>query len=356
MIIKKIKHYNRQKNQYFRELKLRLACLLLDRKNTQNFDASSIKKVLILRDDNKIGDMVVSTGLFRQLHDNGVHVSVVCGKSNFCIIENNPIVDQVFFFEKGVMNTIKLALRLRREKFDLIFDFGDYISPIYFIFVSLIHSRHVIGFNKSKFNVYDVNYDYPHLEKHITGRYKEVLSLFSLNTENYQYSLAIPQSIEDEVNAFLESLAVKKLVVINPFTANKSRDLSIEQIDGIVKGIKKIDESITIIIIGTQASLKEIAISGVEKSPFATFMHAAALVKDADLVISPDTSWVHVACAYQRPLIALYGNSEILGGFVNNKVWAPNYSQATQIISQDSAVSSIPVERITQEIERNLAL
>lgn len=41
-------------------------------------------------------------------------------------------------------------------------------------------------------------------------------------------------------------------------------------------------------------------------NPFKTLHHCMALIAEADLVISPDTSVVHMAAAWKKPLIAVY--------------------------------------------------
>lgn len=347
---KKIKHWNRQKNHYLRVIKLNLVCLFLDKTSKEPFSSREIKKVLILRDDNKIGDMIVSTGLFKIMHESGRYVGVVSGKDNGHIIEKSMYVDQRYLFTKKTKEIINLAFKIRREKYDLILDFGDYISPIYYAFICLINARNVLGFNKRKFKRYNVNIEYPFTDIHITDRYKKALTLMELPADNYQYSLEIPKDIREEVNNFLLFIPYKRLVVINPFTASPDRDMSELQLNSIVEKIGSLDSNAVILIIGPPDRLDTVNIKGVHKSPFKSFLHAVVCVENADLVISPDTSWVHVACAFDRNLIALYGESIILGGLINNKVWAPNYAKAVQLIGQGKKISSIPVEDIYQAI------
>ena len=52
-----------------------------------------------------------------------------------------------------------------------------------------------------------------------------------------------------------------------------------------------------------------------------------ALIALAELIISPDTSVVHMAAAWNKPLIAVY--KDVL---LNNRLWAPGYDNARQII------------------------
>lgn len=351
MFYKKIKHWNRQKNHYLRVLKLNLVRLFFDKKPQHLFNAKEIRKVLVLRDDNKIGDMIVSTGILKSLHDSGRFVGVVSGKDNGIIISESGMVDKQYVYSKNTKEIIKLALKLRREKYDLILDFGDYISPIYYLFICLINAKNVLGFNKEKFQRYNVNINYPFTDIHITDRYKKALNKLALPAESYQYFLNVPENINNEVTEFLAFTRGRPFIVINPFTANSDRDMSEHQLTGIVEKIQSLDANAVMLIIGPPDRVTNIDIPGVHKSPFTSFLHAVVCVQHADLIISPDTSWVHVACAFDRNLIALYGESIILGGLINNKVWAPNYTKAVQIIAQGVKISSIPVEEINKEID-----
>lgn len=351
MLYRKIKHWNRQKNHYLRVFKLSLVRLFLDKKPQHPFDASKVKKVLVLRDDNKIGDMIVSTGILKSLHESDRFVGVVSGEDNGIIISESKMVDKQYVFSRTMKDIIKLALRLRREKYDLILDFGDYISPIYYMFICLVNAKNVLGFNKEKFKRYNVNIHYPFTDIHITDRYKRALIKLGLPSEDYQYFLDVPEGIRKEVTEFLAFTHGHSFIIINPFTASSDRDMSEFQLTSIVEKIKSIHSNAVILIIGPPGRMINIDIPGVYKSPFKSFLHAIVCVERADLMISPDTSWVHVACAFDRDLIALYGESIILGGLINNKVWAPNYAKAVQIIAQGVKISSIPVEEINKEID-----
>ncbi|MDE9571802.1 glycosyltransferase family 9 protein, partial [Xenorhabdus bovienii] len=69
------------------------------------------------------------------------------------------------------------------------------------------------------------------------------------------------------------------------------------------------------------------------------------------LVISPDTSIVHVAAAYEKNIIALYGNDKH-GNFVNNHVWGPRNKNAIQLVQkkENSRISEIPLDVILDKI------
>lgn len=90
---------------------------------------------------------------------------------------------------------------------------------------------------------------------------------------------------------------------------------------------------------------------GVVKNPFRTLHHVMALIKESDVVITPDTSIVHISAAWKKPLIAVYKN------LPNNNMWAPGYENASHLIVHDDKTSdadNIPERILNEIVRRNL--
>jgi len=88
----------------------------------------------------------------------------------------------------------------------------------------------------------------------------------------------------------------------------------------------------------------------VVKNPFCTLHHVMALIKQSDVVITPDTSIVHISAAWKKPLIAVYKN-------LPNNMWAPGYEDASHIIVHDNKISdadNIPERIVNEIVRRNL--
>ncbi|WP_425338135.1 glycosyltransferase family 9 protein, partial [Buttiauxella noackiae] len=120
----KLRQWNRRRNYYLKSLRMRFAKLLWDYRSRAPFELNDIKKVLLLRDDGKIGDMVVSTSLFREFHSRGYIVDVLATPENVIIIENNPFIRKIL-----TTNSNNLVDYLFKEQYDAVIDMGDKISP-----------------------------------------------------------------------------------------------------------------------------------------------------------------------------------------------------------------------------------
>lgn len=338
-------------------LKLRLATLLLDVfYNPAATPWTKPSNVLILRDENKLGDMVITTGLIHYLNQAGIEISVAAGSLNAMIPENLPQVSNTFTLEPNKPWRLwAVVRRLRQQQFDLVLDFSDNISAFHYCLIALIKTKHTLGFNKSSLKRYDINITADLREKHICWRYQQVLRMLDIQSNDYPYTVPIPSTELKQVTDYLRQKSQHRLVVINPFAADQERFLSLLQVNSMIKQIQALDNQILIVIIGPADLLRTLNLArGAITNPFHTIWSAAALVKYADLVISPDTAWVHIARAFQRPLIALYNNKILPGGLINKRVWAPDYQPSTQIVSTDKLISHIPVRQIEPLIRQYL--
>ncbi|WP_426578357.1 glycosyltransferase family 9 protein [Xenorhabdus stockiae] len=350
---KKLREINRRKNHFFKKIKFNLAKKFIDKWEKKEFSLSGINKILFLRDDNKIGDMIVSTPVLKSLSQSGYELHVLSGHSNYCVIENNPHIDKVYFYPDKYMDIIKLGLEMREEKYDLIIDMGEQISVIYLLFLRLINSNNVIGFNKENINLYNNNITYSGYDLHITERYKSLMDNMRIKDFNMRYDIYIPDSLKVKVSEFYSQLPGKTTVVINPFSADKKRDLSKEQLIGIISHLENSYSPINIILIGNPERINKISyLNNCVLNPFVDFISAVEIIRNSDLVISPDTSIVHVAAAYEKDIIALYGNDKH-GEFINNHVWGPGNKNAIQLVQEkaNSKISEIPTERILENID-----
>ncbi|WP_414142927.1 glycosyltransferase family 9 protein, partial [Aggregatibacter actinomycetemcomitans] len=77
-----------------RKIRLALGKMLLD-KNVQGQPFPTNPKIIVLQQDGKIGDYIVSSFIFRELkrHNPKMQVDVVCSPKNVNLFEQNPSID-----------------------------------------------------------------------------------------------------------------------------------------------------------------------------------------------------------------------------------------------------------------------
>ncbi|MDT3253922.1 glycosyltransferase family 9 protein [Serratia sp. root2] len=344
----------RVKNLLLRKVKLRLLiswCLMRKRGN-RSFEPASMKKVLLLRLDDKIGDMVVATGVIKKLADSGHQVSILSGAACKNMLSGVKHIAKFYIYQR------RESLRaLKKQHFDVVIDFDDVTTYERCRLIYKLGARHTIGFNKQGYPMYDTSIDFLDAETHVTERHKRVLRLLGVGCAEYCYDLEPTPASVDKVSAALAGLRYNFLVAINPFTGSADKDLSRQQTQDIISLIKSRAKNSLIVLIGQESKVAALNMADCIYIPGSTVNTAVEIVKRADLIISPDTSIVHMACAFNKRLVAIYNQRKLKDtGLPGHVIWSPNYGNAVQIVTEKENVSDVPVEVINQQIGEQIAL
>ncbi|WP_028534671.1 glycosyltransferase family 9 protein [Paludibacterium yongneupense] len=331
------------------------ARLILPRKRPGEFDAATVRKIVFLRDNRKFGDLIVSTASFREAKQYGMEVSVIVGGQAFAsLLEFNPSIDHVYSHGPELWESIRLGWRLRREHYDLAVDFLD-AQPTFkrIVLLHLMNPRHALSFNKKPDRSYDVSLTDEHrLNRHASLRNVDVLARLGITAcpSPPNYDLRIDPARVAEARRFLESLPHKRTLLLNPAGEGPLRSLSASQIEAIVANACHRGEKFNVVLTGRREVIDAIPVAGASKSPFVDYVGAIALAQVSDLIVTPDTSMVHVAAAFGKPVLALYQPDNDVW-YVNSKVWGPNNPKAVQLLSRDERVASIENPRIIEALK-----
>ena len=349
-----LKKINRVFQDCMREKRLKIGRYLYDKKKDKeeiksgNFiENNNIKKILFMRYDGKIGDMVINTLMFREIKKKYPHIKigVVTKGGARAIIENNPNVDKIYEYQKDRKSIKKLASKITEEKYDLVIDFSEVLRVNQMMLINLCRARFNMGLNKEEWSLFDISYSKPEGYVHITEIYRGILEKIGITDININYELFFTEKQKNKVNDLLKSINHKKIIVFNPFAASKHRDLNLENILKIGKIVLE-DENNILIFIGEKRRKKELENVIKELGKEAVFpeleniMETSYLISKADLVITPDTSIVHIAAAFKRKLIAIYRLDNKKENEINRYLWAPNYEGSVQIFSKDLEVKN----------------
>lgn len=372
-----LRKLNRIFQNYMREKRLKIGRYLYDKKEIKeeikeeikvgNFiENNNIKKILFMRYDGKIGDMVINTLMFREIKKKYPHIEigVVTKEGAKAIIENNPNVDKIYDYKKDRKSIKKLASKIAKEKYDLVIDFSEVLRVNQMMLINLCRARFNMGLNKEEWDLFDISYSIPEGYIHITEIYRRILEKLGIIDITIGYELFFDEKQKNKVNDLLRDITHKKIVVFNPFAASKHRDLNLENILKIGKIVLE-DENNILIFIGEKRRKKELENVIKELGKDAVFpeleniMETSYLISKADLVITPDTSIVHIAAAFKRKLVAIYRLDNKKENEINRYLWAPNYEGSVQIFSKDFEVKNgeeadinrFDIREIEKEIE-----
>lgn len=331
-----IRKLNRLFQSYAREKRLKIGKFIWDRKEKKeiiqgnNFlKDNNIKSILFLRYDGKIGDMVINTIMFREIkkYYPDIKIGVVSRGGATDIIVNNKNVDKIYKYEKNRKKIKELAKEIETEKYDLLIDFSEMLRVNEMMFINLCHARFNMGLDRQNWQLFDISInsdkDFKWTE-HITKRYSAYLIKLGLKKEqiDIKYDVCVEQNKKYE--EFFQSIKQEKTVVINPYAASRHKSFSLETLKKIRDLFKEKNIAVILLYFGDKKSeLKELENEYTYLPPdIKDIKDSIYIISRADLVISPDTSIVHIASALEKKLVCVYPPNGGRFG-VDHLVWAP---------------------------------
>ncbi|MCA6073162.1 MAG: glycosyltransferase family 9 protein [Endomicrobium sp.] len=314
-----------------------LAKQILDKKSKsqKTLDINQIKSVLFFRNDDKIGDMVVSTSLFREIKQKypDIEIIVLCGKNNKEIIKYNKNIDKIYKLEKSFFKNFSILKNLRKQNISLAIDFytfGLVFKPL--LMLRIISPKFLIGFYKNSYNVYDLSIDMNFFNKHISKRYEYLLKILKIENPDLKYDVILSEKEEKVAFALISKYNAKYKIILNPFAASKHRSFDFDKLKELVNLLeRKID--CCVFVLCQEKDRKKIESLQTDKTCIASFesvLESVALVKYSDAVISPDTSMVHIATAFDKKTVALYLDYSNVYEKINI-IWGSNNLNAIQL-------------------------
>ncbi|CAH5268489.1 glycosyltransferase family 9 protein [Serratia marcescens] len=350
---RKIREWNRRRNYYLKRvrlsIKIYIAKLIWDKRRKSVFDVKSVKTILLLRNEGTIGDVVVSTPLVKCLYESGFTVDILLTKSSSAVMKHNAYIRNIYeagdsnneMFLKRFAHTVdKSTIKMLNENdYDLVVDLCLFDIPVHrMMLFSDINARFVLGFNKwSCINHYSKSISFENGKEHVTKATALVAHAVGINLKNRRdYDLHIPDDITFEVREYLSGWKDKIKIVINAFTGSPERNLSKEQVARLVDMLNKKSKNIKLIILDHRRELDVSLPDSAVINPFDSLHHVMALIREVDMIISPDTSIVHISAAWNKALICVYKNVTD-----NNDLWGPGYENARQIIVNSRKIADV---------------
>ncbi|MSQ80552.1 MAG: lipopolysaccharide heptosyltransferase family protein [Candidatus Methylopumilus sp.] len=321
---------------------------IIARKKNTPFDNKKLKKILIFRYD-RIGDMIVTTPLISALKKSfpKSRVIILASEVNAGVLTKNRYVDKIQKYPKNIFLAILCLTNLRKEKIDLLIDLNHSIVWRALLEIRLINPVWAIspqkgsryGVNGSSLGLYDKQGD-ADVNQPLSLVYLNLINLLKPKLRDFNNNYYVPLDKKHlKRTSRILNRKNKPYICLNFFGSKEERNLDFNSINLIVKTIKNECSSCTIFLITSPSNyLDNIKIKNsllnhnlVEVlPPAASILYVASLIKSMDLLITPDTSLVHFACAYKIRLIAIYPQNEF-----NYMHWQPiGYNKSLVLFSK----------------------
>ncbi len=265
-------------------------------------------KFLIIR-FSSIGDIVLTTPVIRCLRKKypDAEIYFLTKKSFSGIVESNPHINRVLTLDNDINSTIEI---LKDEKFDCIIDLHNNIRT-FRIRKSLkgvpFYSFHKLNTKKWIYTNLKINL-LP--AKHIVDRYMETVKKIGATNDNLGLDYFIPEKdlVKDSDIPFSHSQGFISIVI---GAAHFTKKLPVEKLKQLCAGI----EYPVILLGGNEDFYKGLEISRMDSIKIYnacgkfSLNESADIIRKSKLVISHDTGLMHIAAAFEKYILSVWGNT-----------------------------------------------
>ncbi|ACF42715.1 glycosyltransferase family 9 protein [Pelodictyon phaeoclathratiforme] len=343
-----MKQRKKKKKRVLRQVFARFLQLTAPKRTSGIPFTGKLRSIAILAQE-KLGDSVLLTPLLKNLRIQypklAIHI-ITFSQSSFDFFCCDPNVTAVHQVKKNPLNYFKEVLT---HRFDLLFNTKDHPSTHFLLQSALIRARYKVG-HACEFHegLFDHLIAIP-FHSHMAMKNCALLTLFGSHPPNDQCRPSLPpMPVSDAIVMFLQKIAVKTIIGINLSAGEMNRqwlEKSWEEL------LQLYSDETFIVLSGPEGREEkqriETRFSNVLASPSTQNIYEAGLIiATVKLLITPDTSLIHVASCYDIPVIGLYREApQDLSRF------GPLFIPFELIISATGEVSDISVTAVAEKVQ-----
>ncbi len=262
-----------------------------------------------------IGDIVLSTSLIKKVKARypESRITYVTTPAGASILKNNPFLDEIIAYDKrgahkGLKGLYILGKRLKYKGYDLAIVPHRYLRSSVLGWLSGAEER--IGYENAGGSVFltkKIPYD---KSKH---EVEKLLSFVDMDGfEDTRLELYPGKSEKENIDRIWDeySLAGKKIVTVAAGSKWFTKKWPVEYFNELIEKLSKI-EDVSILLIGGKDEL-ELELVETEKTVNlinkTSLLDVAEIAKRSDIVVTNDSSPIHIASAFKKPYIfAIFG-------------------------------------------------
>jgi ADP-heptose:LPS heptosyltransferase len=318
-------------------------------------------RVLFLRHD-RIGDMILSTGLLRAIATSHPTISlhVLASPANAPVLRADPNVDAVIVFDRTKPARYLAMLRqLRRSRYDAVIDCmptAPSLTTLLLMWASgATHRIGVAGRGNDAAMTLPVP---PRPEAtHIADQLGALAAAFGVDpaTTSFHPTIYLDEAERARASTVWNANAATpdgRRFLLNISAGRAFRRWPDERYVAVIKHVLARDPRLTVFVIAApneRERAESIARSaGVRFEQTPTLREALTLVATADMLFTPDTGLAHAASAFGRPTVVMY-----VRGTATQ--WSLYGSAGHQLSSPDGTLESLRLEPVLRAVDHLLA-
>ncbi|MGH7532859.1 MAG: glycosyltransferase family 9 protein [Gemmatimonadales bacterium] len=265
----------------------------------------------------RAGDFILTTGLFNAIKaaDPSVELTVIAGPRTAEMARHHPAVDRVLVFDRHPLRLLPFLVRLRDREFDLWLDPKEHFSRNQAFVAKLARARLKVGFNRPSGGPFDQPVEPPtDPTRHFAEMMMAPLTLAGIPwSPAPRLSLGIPAASVERADELIDVRAPFE-VLVNVSAGRPERYWDMSKWVALLPAAMRVRPGrFWLSAAPEDHAMAEQIVSAVRREgveisrvPPGSLLDVAAMVERMDAVLTVDTSIVHIAAVFGRPVVALY--------------------------------------------------
>lgn len=232
------------------------------------------------------------------------------------MLKLNKNIDKYYIFDrKKTKEWIKIAKKLKNENYDVIFDSTEGLKYKQIYLLNKLNAKINVGYNKDNYKIYNEKVIHSTTIK-MKEIYKKMLEKINIFVDNTDIEVSISEESEKKIEQFFyeNNLVEEKIIALNFYGASSGRKINEENALIIIRKLQEKYKNYKIILLDSPSDRDKIYkilekakkdVLFFEKS--STILDSISIIKRSNIVVSVDTSILHIAEGLNKKVIAFYG-------------------------------------------------
>jgi len=294
----------------------------------KEFNSAGIKRILIVRQHDQLGDFLLSTPVFRALRSKfpNAYIAVVARKYTATLALHNQYINKViFFYEHGrdwKINKIINFIKALRNKYDFTIVLNTVSHSLTSDLIArfsgarfILGSEHLL-FNGTKRNFfYNIIVPYNPGERNQSERNLDIVRYIGADTNDLSEHITLLNSEKEWALNLLKEIGwdeKKKIITIHPGAGKIGNRWPVENFARVGNVLARDCDAQLLITWGTGEENLGRELCSLITEPFLSVTNndirkVAALLSCSTLFLCNDTGVMHLAAATGVPLVVLFG-------------------------------------------------
>lgn len=308
-----------------------------------------LRKILVLRGDGSLADAILSSCCYREIKKANpkIKITVASFGPAYELFKNNSYVDKVVRLpvsalteQKVTFHLLRKALKLRLKKFDLVLDSSNKNFFAWQLFKKIAGGDKLLDATTAPMTPFGAP------DQHGSVHEQAILKQLGIENPDKSYDLPVSAGSRKRVENWLEKNSLPKYIFFNPYGSEQKRRLHPDTMKEICHSFRRLGIAF-VIPARPQDFLRLVQFFKEDKDVFVGEIVEPSelfeLVRLSALVVSTDSSIVHIASGFEKPGVFLYHQPTVFT--------APDNPKAIVLLTQQEDINLFKREDLARAVD-----